>query len=338
MPVFTKARCVAEHHTKLLEATMRRRALLRLATLPAIAWPVGAQAQAFPTKPVTIIVPFSAGGPLDTLCRILAEHMQGTLGQSVVIEDVTGAGGAIGITRVARSAADGYTIISGNQGSHITLGAMQPVSFDLQRDFAPVAMFATNSQLILVRKSLEAANLHEFLAWVRANPGKVTDGGGYGTVAHTSVLYFMQQSGTTVQFVPYRGASAALQDLLAGQIDMMIDQPSNSLPQVLAGKVKALAVTAPSRLPAAPDIPTTDEAGLPGFYTSVWQALWVPRGTPDAAVREALADPRVRQRFADLGQEIPSAEQQTAHWLAEFQKAEVEKWVPLVKAAKVKTD
>ena len=189
MPVFTKARCVAEHHPKLLEATMRRRALLRLATLPAIAWPVGAKAQAFPTKPVTIVVPFSAGGPLDTLCRILAEHMQGTLGQSVVIEDVTGAGGAIGITRVARSAADGYTIISGNQGSHITLGAMQPVSFDLLRDFAPVAMFATNSQLILVRKSLEVANLAEFLAWVRANPGKVTDGGGgYGTVVPLSCM------------------------------------------------------------------------------------------------------------------------------------------------------
>src|SRR3982075_3631676 len=236
MPMFTPTRCVALHRPRLLEATRRRRALLRLATLPAIAWPVGATAQTFPAKPVTIIVPFSAGGALGQLRRILARAMQGTLGQSVVIEDVTGAGGAIGITRVARSAADGYTIISGNQGSHITLGAMQPVSFDLLRDFAPVAMFATNSQLILVRKSLETANLREFLAWVRANPGKVTDGGGgYGTVAHTSVLYFMQQSGTTVQFVPYRGASAALQDLLAGQIDMMIDQPSNSLPQVLAG-------------------------------------------------------------------------------------------------------
>jgi tripartite-type tricarboxylate transporter receptor subunit TctC len=325
---------------------MRRRALLQIATLPAIAWPAGARAQAFPTKPVTIIVPFSAGGPLDTLCRILAEPMQAALGQSVVIEDVTGAGGAIGITRVARSAPDGYTLISGNQGSHITLGAMQPVPFDLLRDFAPVAMFATNSQLILVRKSLDVANLRELLAWIRANPGKVTDGGGgYGTVAHTSMLYFQQLSGTTIQFVPYRGASAALQDLLAGQIDMMIDQPSNSLPQVLAGKVKALAVTAPTRLAAAPDIPTTDEAGLPGFYTSVWQAMWVPTGTPGAvietlnkAVRQALADPRVKQRFADLGQEIPPAEQQTARWLAEFQKAEVAKWVPLVKAAKVKPD
>jgi tripartite-type tricarboxylate transporter receptor subunit TctC len=329
-----------------LEALMRRRALLRLAAFPAIASPMIAKAQAFPTKPVTIIVPFSAGGPLDTLCRILAEPLQSSLGQSILIEDVTGAGGAIGITRVARSAADGYTLISGNQGSHITLGAMQPVSFDLLRDFAPVAMFATTSQLILVRNSLEVKNLAELLAWVRGNPGKVTDGGGgYGTVAHTSLLYFQQLSGTSVQFVPYRGASAALQDLMAGQIDMMIDQPSNSLPHVQAGKVKALAVTAPTRMPAAPDIPTTDEAGLPGFYTSVWQALWVPRATPDTvietlnkAVREALADPKVRQRFADLGQQIPPAEQQTARWLAEFQKAEVEKWVPLVKAAKVKSD
>ena len=223
---------------------------------------------------------------------------------------------------------------------------MQQVSFDLLRDFAPVALFATTSQLILVRKSLEVANLAEFLAWVRANPGKVTDGGGgYGTVAHTSALHFQQMSGTTIQFVPYRGAAPALQDLMAGQIDMMIDQPSNSLPQVHAGKVKALAVTAPNRLAAAPDTPTTDEAGLPGFYTSVWQAMWVPHGTPDPvietlnkAVRDALADPKVRQRFADLGQEIPPAEQQTVRWLAEFQKAEVEKWVPLVKAAKPKTD
>jgi len=295
---------------------------------------------------VTIIVPFSAGGPLDTLCRILAEPMQAALGQSVVIEAVTGAGGAIGITRVARSPADGYTVISGNQGSHITLGAVQQVSFDLLRDFTPVAMFATTSQLILVRNSLEVANLSELLARIRANPGKVTDGGGgYGTVAHTSALYFMQLSGTTIQFIPYRGAAPALQDLLAGQIDMMIDQPSNSLPHVQAGKVRALAVTAPTRLPAAPDIPTTDEAGLPGFYTSVWQAMWVPRGTPDAvvetlnkAVREALGNPKIKQRFTDLGQEIPSPEQQTTRWLAEFQKTEVDKWVPMLKAAKVKVD
>ena len=325
---------------------MQRRALLRIATLSAMAAPVVAKAQAFPTKPVTIIVPFSAGGPLDTLCRILAEPMQASLGQSVVIEDVTGAGGAIGITRVARSPADGYTLISGNQGSHITLGAMQEVSFDLLRDFAPVAMFATTSQLVLVRNSLPATTLRELVALAKASPGKMADGGGgYGTVAHTSLLFFEQLSATSIQFVPYRGASAALQDLLAGQIDVMIDQPSNSLPQVQAGKVRALAVTAPTRLAAAPDIPTVDEAGLPGFYTSVWQALWVPRGTPDAAietlskaVRAALSDPKVKQRFFELGQEIPPAEQQTAQWLATFQKAEVDKWVPLVKAAKVKSN
>ena len=214
--------------------------LLRIATLPAIAWPVGAKAQAFPTKPVTIIVPFSAGGPLDTLCRILAEHMQGTLGQSVVIEEVTGAGGAIGITRVARSPADGLHASSPATRARTSRSA--PCSR------SPSTCCGTSrrsrcspptSQLILVRKSLEVANLRELLAWIRANPGKVTDGGGgYGTVAHTSALYFQQLSGTTIQFVPYRGAAAALQDLLAGQIDMMIDQPSNSLPHVQAGKVR----------------------------------------------------------------------------------------------------
>ncbi len=290
---------------------MRRRTFLRAASLPAITWPYASRAQAFPAKPITIVVPYTAGGPLDTTGRILAEHMQGTLGQTVVIDNVAGAGGAIGVTRAARAAPDGYTISAGNQGSHITLGSVQTVSFDLLRDFAPVVMFATTTQLILARKTLEATNLAEFLAWLRANPGKATDGGGgYGTVAHTAALYFQQLSGTKIQFVPYRGASLALQDLLAGQIDMMIDQPSNSLPHVLAGKLKAYAVAAPQRLPAAPDIPTVDEAGLPGFHTSIWQGLWVPRGTPEPvierlnrAAREALADQKVRQRFFDIGRQ-----------------------------------
>jgi tripartite-type tricarboxylate transporter receptor subunit TctC len=311
-----------------------------------MARPLAARAQAFPTKPVTIVVPFSAGGPLDTLCRILAEPMAASLGQTVIVDVIAGAGGSIGIMKVARSAPDGYTLIAGNQGSHITLGAVQTVSFDVLRDFTPVAVFATTSQLVLVRNSVEARTLRELVAMAKANPGKVTDGGGgYGTVAHTSILLFQQMSGTTVQFVPYRGAAPALQDLMAGQIDMMVDQPSNSLPHVQAGKVRALAVTAPKRLAAAPDIPTTDEAGLPGYYTSVWQAMWVPRGTPDGvvarlnkAVRDALADSRVRQRFAELGQEIPPPEQQTPRWLDELQKSEVEKLVPLVKAAKIKPD
>ena len=325
---------------------MRRRAFLRVAGIPAIAAPFGARAQAFPSKPVTIVVPFSAGGPLDTLCRILAEPMQASLGQSVIIDVIAGAGGSIGITKVARSAPDGYTLISGNQGSHITLGAVQTVSFDLLRDFAPVGVFATTSQLVLVRNTLEARTLGDLVAMAKASPGKLTSGGGgYGTVSHTSLLLFQQMSGTQVQYIPYRGAAPALQDLMAGQIDMLVDQPSNSLPQVLAGKVRALAVTAPRRIPAAPDIPITDEAGLAGFYTSVWQAIWVPRGTPEEviarlnkAMRDALADPKVRQRFTDLGQEIPPTEQQTPRWLDELQKSEVEKLVPLIKAAKVKID
>jgi len=323
---------------------MHRRGFIQTASAAAIFRPFGAGAQAFPTEPVTIVVPFSAGGPLDTLCRILAKPMQVSLGQPVVIEDVTGASGAIGITRVARSAPDGYTLISGNQGSHITLGAVLPVSFELLRDFAPVAMFATNSQLILVRHTLNVTNLRELVAMAKANPGKLTDGGGgYGTVAHTSILLFQQMSGASIHFIPYRGAAPALQDLLAGHIDMMIDQPSNNLPHVLAGKVRALAVTAPKRLAAAPDIPTTDEAGLPGYYTSVWQALWVPRGTSDdvivrlnKAVRDALADPRVRQRFAELGQEIPPPDHQTARSLDELQRAEIKKLVPLARAARTK--
>jgi tripartite-type tricarboxylate transporter receptor subunit TctC len=326
---------------------MRRRALLRITSgLPVLAAPVAARAQAYPSKPVTIVVPFSAGGPLDTLCRILAEPLRDSLGQSVIIDVVAGAGGSIGISKVARSAPDGYTLISGNQGSHITLGAVQTVSFDVLRDFAPVGVFATTSQLVLVRNTLEARTLADLVAMAKASPGKLSSGGGgYGTVSHTSLLLFQQMSGTTVQYIPYRGAAPALQDLMAGQIDMLVDQPSNSLPHVLAGKVRALAVTAPRRIPAAPDIPTTDEAGLPGFYTSVWQAMWVPRGTPDdviarlnKAMRDALADPKVRQRFTDLGQEIPPPEQQTARWLDKLQRSEVETLVPLIKAAKVKID
>lgn len=307
----------------------------------AIAQPSAAVAQDFPTKPVTIVVPFSAGGPLDTLCRILAEPMQAALGQAVIVENVTGAGGAIGVDKVARSPADGYTLSAGNQGTHITLGVLQAVSFDLLRDFAPVIQIATNPQLILVRKDLPVANLRELLAWLRDNPNKATDGGaGFGTMAHVSLLYFQQLSGAKAQFVPYRGASLALQDLLSGQIDMMIDQPSNSLAYVLAGRVKALAVTAPQHLAAAPDIPTVDEEGLPKFYTSVWQALWAPRDTPPAivarlngAVRTALADPLVRHRFTELGQDIPRAAQQTPEALATFQKLEIARWVPLLKAA-----
>ena len=325
---------------------MRRRTLIRLASASAIVGPTTARAQAYPTKPLTIVAPYSPGGPTDTLSRILAEHMQPVLGQTILIENVTGAGGAQGVTRVARAAPDGYTISTGNPGSHITVWALQPTPFDLAKDLAPVVLFATNPQILVARNNLEPATLRDVVAWLKANPGKATlGGGGLGSVAHFGALYFQQLSGTTLQFVPYRGAAPAMQDLLAGQIDLMIDQAANCLPHLRAGKIKAYAVAAPDRLAALPDIPTADEAGLAGFHTSVWHAMWVPAATPGAiverlngAVRQALANPRLRQQFADLGQDIPPPQRQTTEALAAFQKAEIDKWQPLMKLAKQKTD
>jgi len=291
---------------------MRRRTLIRCFSASAFVGATDARAQGYPAKPPTIVVPYSAGGPSDTLTRILAEHMQPVLGQTFIIDNVTGAGGAQGVLRVARATPDGYTLSTGNPGSHITVWALQPTPFDLARDLAPVVLFASNPQILVARKTLEPANLSELIAWLKANPGKATlGGGGLGSIAHFGALYFQQRSGTTLQFIPYRGAAPAMQDLLAGQIDLMIDQAANCLPHVRAGKIKAYAVAAPERLAAAADLPTAAEAGLADFHTAVWHAMWAPPGTPgaiieelNAAARFALAEPKLRQRFADLGQEI----------------------------------
>jgi tripartite-type tricarboxylate transporter receptor subunit TctC len=324
---------------------MQRRALFLLACSAATASPIGALAQSYPAKAVSIVVPYPAGGPTDTLTRFLAEAMQRTLGQSVLVDNVTGASGAVGVTKAARAAPDGYTLSVGHAGSHITIWAMQPGSFELLRDLAPVAMFAVNPLFISARKSLEPANLRELLAWLKANPDKATMGGALGTIGHMASLDLRQRTGVTFQFVPYRGGAPAMQDLLSGQIDLLIDQAANSLPQLRAGKIKAYAVTAGERLAVAPEIPTVDEAGLPGFHVSVWHAIWVPRATPaavierlNAAIREALASTSLQRRFADLGQDIPPVEMQTVRALAEFQKSEVERWAPLLKAANLKTD
>jgi tripartite-type tricarboxylate transporter receptor subunit TctC len=323
---------------------MRRRALFQLASSAAVAQPLGALGQDYPSKTVTMVVPYPAGGPTDTLTRILAEAMQRTLGQTVLVDNTTGASGAVGVARVARAAPDGYTISIGHASSHITIWAMQPGSFDLLKDMAPVAMFAVNPLLIVARKSMAAANLREFLAWLKAHPG-ATMGGALGTTGHIASLDLQQQTGATLQFVPYRGGAPAMQDLLAGQIDMLIDQAANSLPQLRSGKIKAYAVTASVRLAAAPDIPTTDEAGLPGFQVSVWHAMWVPRATPaaiierlNAAARAALASAALQRRFADLGQDIPPVQMQSVGALAEFQKAEVGRWTPLMKATGLKAE
>jgi tripartite-type tricarboxylate transporter receptor subunit TctC len=301
-------------------------------------------AQSFPTRAVAIVVPFSAGGPTDTIARIMAERMTKALGQSVVVENTTGAGGSIGVGRIVRASPDGYTLGIGHIGTHVVNGAIYPLQYDLLTDLAPVAMIATNPQIIVSRATLPAKDLKELLAWLKANPG--THGtGGAGTPSHISGVYVQKNVAPGLQIVHYRGAAPAMADLMAGHIDISFDQAASSLPLVRSGKVKAYAVTQKTRLLAAPEIPTVDEAGLPGYYMAVWHGIWAPKGTPapvvqrlNGAIVEALADPNTRKRLADLGQEIPPRESQTPEALAAHHKAEIDKWWPIIKTAGIKAD
>ena len=303
----------------------------------------GALAQTFPSRPITMIVPFAAGGPGDTRARILAEHMRGTLGQPVVVENVTGAGGSIGVGRVAQAPGDGYTLSVGNWSTHVVNPVVYSLKYDVVTDFEPVGMVTTQPLLILANSAVPANDLKGLIAWLKANPGKATMGNsGIGSASYVSGVLFQKSTGTRFNLVPYRGSVQSMQDLISGQIDMTFDQRTNALPHVQAGKIKAFAVTAPTRLAAAPDIPTMDEAGVPGMHVSVWGGLWAGKGTPkpviaklSAAVMAALADPAVRQRMLDIGYEVPPREQQTPEALAAYQRAEIAKWWPILKAAGV---
>jgi tripartite-type tricarboxylate transporter receptor subunit TctC len=305
-----------------------------------------ARAQSYPTRPITIVVPFVPGGATDVIARMMAERMRVSLGQPVIVENVSGAGGTIGVGRVAHAAPDGYTLSIGHWSTHVVNGAIYPLQYDLPNSFEPILLITSNSYLVLARRTMPATNLKELIAWLKANPDKASAGtAGAGSPQHVGGVFFQNATGTRFQFVPYRGGAPMMQDLVAGQIDITIDDPTNSLPHLRAGAIKAYAITAKTRLPAAPDIPTVDEAGLPGFYYSRWHALWAPKGTPkdviaqlNAAAVDALANANVRTRLADLAQEIFPREQQTPEALGAFHKAEIEKWWPIVKAANIKAE
>lgn len=314
------------------------------AVLPIASGP--AAAQAYPSRPISMIVPASAGGPTDAIGRILAERMGSLLGQTILIDNVAGAGGSIGVGKVAQAAPDGYTLGIGQWSHYVLNGAIYTLQYDLQKDFVPISLLVSGPMILIARKTLPANTLQELVAWLKANADKASAGtGGVGSPPHVSGIFFQRMTGTQFPFVPYRGTAPAMRDLVAGQIDIMFDQASNVMPQLNAGAIKAFAVTARDRLRAAPDLPTVDQAGLPDLYISVWHGLWAPKATPkdvvvrlNGAARGALADASVRQKLADLGQEIPAADQLTPEALAAYQKAEIEKWWPIVKAAGIKAE
>jgi tripartite-type tricarboxylate transporter receptor subunit TctC len=303
----------------------------------------GALGQNFPARPVTIVVPFAAGGPTDTIARIVGQGMGAALGQSVLIENTAGAAGTIGVGRVARAAPDGYTIVLGHWSTFVVNAAVYRLPYDVANDFEPLALVADNPLLIVSRKGVPAKNLDELTAWVKANQDHLTEGtSGVGSAAHVGGLYYQKLTGTRFQFIPYRGAGPVMQDLLAGQIDLTIDMSANSLPQVRSGQIQAYAVTAKIRIASAPDIPTVDEAGLPNFHISVWFGLWAPKGTPKdvvaklaGAIQAALASPALQARMAELGVDLPPREEQSPEGLRAYHEAELKKWIPLIKAANI---
>jgi tripartite-type tricarboxylate transporter receptor subunit TctC len=328
--------------------TLARRNFLHLAAgaaaLPAVSRV--ASAQTYPTRPITVMVGAAVGGATDTIARIITQHMRGPLRQSIIIENNGAAGGTIAHGRTARAARDGYTLSLGHTATHVFNGAVYSLPYDVLKDFEPISLVSTNPFVISARSSLPARDLQEFVAWLKANPDIPLQGlGGIGSPDHVAGILLQSRMGIRWRFVPYRGGAPLMQDLIAGLVDWGISTPDVSVPQMRAGYVKVYAVTALHRLPAAPDIPTVDEAGLLGFYASYWHGLWAPAGTPkeivakiNSALADALADAEVRQRLAEIGQEIFPREQQNPQALATLQKAEIEKWWPIIKAAGIKAE
>ena len=305
-----------------------------------------ASAQPYPSRPITMVVPFAAGGPVDTVARILAEPMKKALGQTVLVDNTTGAAGTIGVGRVARAAPDGYLLSIGHWSTHVVNGAIYQLTYDLLKDFEPVAMLASNPMIIVTKSAAPISKPDELVPWLKSNKQSLMVGtAGVGSGTHMGGLYLQNTTGAKFDYVPYRGSGPALQDLLAGQLDLIVDQLSNALPQVRGGRIRAHAVTAKARSTAAPDIPTVDEVGLNGLYTSIWYGIWAPKDTPksvitklNAAVVESLADPVVQQRFSALGLEIMPRDQQTPEALRAHQKSEIDKWWPMIKAAGIKAE
>ncbi len=325
---------------------MRELLSVFVAALLGLGWAGAAAAQGYPARPITVIVPFPAGGATDTLARFLGEKMRAILGQPVIVENVAGAAGSIGVGRAVRSPADGYTLSIGTSTTHMLTGGLYTLPFDLLKDLEPIILIGSEPLLIVGKKSLPANDLKGLIAWLKANPDQASVGiAGVGAAGHLAGISFQTETGTRFQFVPYRGNAPAMQDLLAEQIDFMIEPASNFRSLVGAGSVKALAITGRTRLPSSPQIPTADEAGLPGFFASLWYGLWVPKETPkdviaklNATMVQVLADPAVKERFAELGVQMTPLDQQSPEALRAFQKAEAERWWPIIKASNIKPE
>ena len=320
---------------------MRKSLMAVVAAALGLAWAGMAAAQDYPTRPITMIVPFPAGGATDTLARFLGEKLRPILGQAIVIENVAGAAGSIGVGRAVRSPADGYTLSIGTSTTHVLIGGLYALSFDLLKDLDPVIYIGSEPLLIVGKNGLPADDLKGLIAWLKANPDKASVGiAGVGAVGQLTGISFQKVTGTKFQFVPYRGNAPAMQDLLAGQIDFMIEPSSNFKSLVAAGSIKPFAVTGKTRLPSSPNIPTADEAGLPGFFASLWYGLWVPKGTPkdvvaklNAAMVQILANPAAKARLTELGIQTAPLDQQSPDALRTFQKAEMDRWWPIIKAS-----